>query len=337
MKRGQPLRELRLAHVGVGALTLAVPASAAALAAGPHAYSAQGQQATPQQDPVQAKVRARTVRYGNKVIVTGHAPSSYAAQTLTLQYAPAGEADWRTLATTRVSRNGSFRLGARLQRSGLVRVGGGAATAGSPQAGATTAPLALAASGSSTQATAPQRVTIVADIRAPSRVIDVLGSGTVHARGRLLPAGPHRRVQLQALRAGRWVTVASARTGARGGFDLRYGAGDLGQERLRVRFAGDRANGGAVERAGTVTTYRQTAASWYEDGGSTACGFHAYYGVANVSLPCGSTVKFMYGGRTVTAVVDDRGPYVGGRTWDLNQNTAGALGMGGVQTVWSSS
>jgi rare lipoprotein A (peptidoglycan hydrolase) len=44
----------------------------------------------------------------------------------------------------------------------------------------------------------------------------------------------------------------------------------------------------------------------------------------------------MNGGRTVTAVVDDRGPYVGGRQWDLNQNTAGALGFGGVGTVWSS-
>ncbi len=41
------------------------------------------------------------------------------------------------------------------------------------------------------------------------------------------------------------------------------------------------------------------------------------------------------GSRTVTAVVDDRGPYVGGRDWDLNQNTAAALGLIGVQTVWS--
>jgi rare lipoprotein A (peptidoglycan hydrolase) len=39
----------------------------------------------------------------------------------------------------------------------------------------------------------------------------------------------------------------------------------------------------------------------------------------------------------VTAVVDDRGPYVGGREWDLNQNTARALGFGGVGTVWSTS
>ena len=53
-------------------------------------------------------------------------------------------------------------------------------------------------------------------------------------------------------------------------------------------------------------------------------------------LPCGTQVTFHYGGRTVTAVVDDRGPFVGGREWDLNQNVAGALGFGGVGTVWSS-
>jgi rare lipoprotein A (peptidoglycan hydrolase) len=44
-------------------------------------------------------------------------------------------------------------------------------------------------------------------------------------------------------------------------------------------------------------------------------------------------VLFNYGGHAVMAVVDDRGPYVGGRTWDLNQNVAGALGFSGVQTV----
>jgi len=329
----KPLRELRLAHVAVGALTLAVPASAAALAGGPRAASADGRRAATQPGPIQAELRPHTVRYGRNVVLTGHAPAAHAGKTLTLQYEPAGQANWLTLASTTVDRSGRFRLTARLQRSGLVRVSGG----GSPSANSATVPVALAASGASAPATAPQRVTVAADIRVPRRAVDVLGSESVHVRGRLLPAAAHRRVQLQALRAGHWVTIASARTGPRGRFDLRYGAGGLGHQRLRVRFRGDPANGGAIQRAGSVTVYRQTTASWYQDGGSTACGFHAYYGVANVSLPCGSTVRFVNGGRTVTAVVDDRGPYVGGRAWDLNQNTAGALGMGGVQTVWSSS
>ena len=47
-------------------------------------------------------------------------------------------------------------------------------------------------------------------------------------------------------------------------------------------------------------------------------------------------MTFHYHGRTVTATVDDRGPFVAGRDWDLNQSTAGALGFGGVDTVWAS-
>jgi len=74
-------------------------------------------------------------------------------------------------------------------------------------------------------------------------------------------------------------------------------------------------------------------ASWYQDAGQTASGWHAWYGVANRYLRFGTRVLFRYRGRTVIAVVDDRGPYVYGRTWDLNQNTAGALGMWSVATV----
>ena len=66
-------------------------------------------------------------------------------------------------------------------------------------------------------------------------------------------------------------------------------------------------------------------ASWYHDAGDTASGYHVYYGVANKTLPFGTQVSFLYHGRRVTAVVDDRGPYVGSRMWDFNQNTAAAL------------
>jgi rare lipoprotein A (peptidoglycan hydrolase) len=105
---------------------------------------------------------------------------------------------------------------------------------------------------------------------------------------------------------------------------------------MRVRFAGDRLNAHSTTTAGQLTVFRAAVASWYNDGGNTACGFHAGDGVANRTLPCGTKVTFRYGGRTVAATVDDRGPYVGGRDWDLNQNTAAALGFGGVGQVWSS-
>ena len=135
---------------------------------------------------------------------------------------------------------------------------------------------------------------------------------------------------------GRWHGVARTRTGRRGGFDLRYAIASTGTQQLRVSFAGDRSNAGAWTHAGSVTGLAPRVASWYNDAGSTACGFHAHFGVANKTLPCGTKVTFSYGGRSVVATVDDRGPYVAGRDYDLNQNTAGALGMYGVATVLAS-
>ncbi len=55
--------------------------------------------------------------------------------------------------------------------------------------------------------------------------------------------------------------------------------------------------------------------------------------VAHRSLPFGTKIQFEYRGRTCTAVVMDRGPYIGGRTFDLGPGTAKALGFGGVGTV----
>jgi rare lipoprotein A (peptidoglycan hydrolase) len=55
--------------------------------------------------------------------------------------------------------------------------------------------------------------------------------------------------------------------------------------------------------------------------------------VAHRSLPFGTKVRIRYKGRTVTAVVKDRGPYVRGRTFDLGPGTAKALGFRGVGTV----
>jgi hypothetical protein len=181
----------------------------------------------------------------------------------------------------------------------------------------------------------PQRA-VARRVHVRRRAINALGGEAVDVRGRLVPAAPWRRVRLQGLRDGRWSTLSSAQTGIHGGFSVRYVPHDPGTERLRVLVGGGRGTPAAHAGAGTLTVYRESVASWYEDGGGTACGFHAQYGVANRTLPCGSRVTFVRGGRTVTAVVDDRGPYVSGRDWDLNQNTAGALAFDGVGTVWSS-
>jgi rare lipoprotein A (peptidoglycan hydrolase) len=82
--------------------------------------------------------------------------------------------------------------------------------------------------------------------------------------------------------------------------------------------------------------YKRGMASWYRDDGlQTACGFHAKYGVANRTLPCHTHVTFWHDHHKVKAVVDDRGPYVAGREWDLDEKTAKALNVPGVSEVWA--
>jgi rare lipoprotein A len=318
MRPSTLLRESRLMHVAVGASILAGPASAVALA-----------DTTP---TMHAWLKAGKLAYGRDVVLTGHAPSGQAGQPVLLEFAPAGTGGWRPIASSRVGGNGSFRLAAPLTRSGAVR-----AVEEPQSSGSSTGAFAVAASSAGSPTTPAQQVSVAPALRIRSRAINVVGGQRVSVRGKLLPGAPSRRVILQTWRAGRWITVAGARTGARGSFALRYLPDGSGQEPLRVHFTGDVANAAASRRVGELTVFHPSLASWYDDSGTTACGFHAYYGVANLSLPCGARVSFMSGGRTVNAVVDDRGPYVGGRQWDLNQNTAAALGFAGVGTVWSSS
>jgi len=222
-------------------------------------------------------------------------------------------------------------------RALMLAIPASAATLGAGQALAAPAPDPLPTAPDPLQmAPLSEHVSAATALRIRDRRIAVLAGQSVQVRGRLLPALAGRRVALQALMGGAWQTIATARTATTGKFVLRYITGGAGQEPIRVRIPGERLNGHTTARVGKMTVYRQAGASWYEDGGNTACGFHAHYGVANRTLPCGTQVEFQYNGRSVTATVDDRGPYVGGRDWDLNQNTAAVLGFGGVGTVWSS-
>jgi rare lipoprotein A (peptidoglycan hydrolase) len=73
--------------------------------------------------------------------------------------------------------------------------------------------------------------------------------------------------------------------------------------------------------------------SWYGPGlygNGTACGrtlTKGLVGVAHRSLPCGTLIEFRNprNGRTVTAAVIDRGPYVSGRIWDLSHGLCDKL------------
>jgi len=315
----QILRTSRLAKLGVTALTLGIPASAVALTAN----QADAQSAT------QINLDRHHLAYGRSVTVTGSTSPSAAGRPLALQFAvPHGV--WQRLATTRVGQAGHFRFITGLTHTGFVRVTSVSGTA-APRSGS----VPNLSGGANVAPSASQRVAVAARFTLRNRQFSVLGGQPVHVRGKLLPAFGGRRVRLQGRTGRSWHTLTSTRTGRHGGFDLRY-APNGGAQSLRVRFAGDDRNTPVSRYAGRVTTFRPSLASWFTDGGATACGFHAYYGVANKSLPCGTKVTFRYGGRTVTATVEDRGPYVGGREWDLPQNTAQALGFDGVGTVWSS-
>lgn len=72
-------------------------------------------------------------------------------------------------------------------------------------------------------------------------------------------------------------------------------------------------------------------------GKRTACGniHRAGNTVAHRSLRCGTRVKITNtaNGRSGVVTVTDRGPFVRGRTWDLNSAFARQLGCGGVCNV----
>jgi len=147
-----------------------------------------------------------------------------------------------------------------------------------------------------------------------------------------------QEVQLQALGAHGWRTLAHTRTGANGRFRLRYLPRETTSEQVRLRFAGDAEDLPAHRRLGDLNVYRLAEASWYGGGGELACGgalTSATMGVANKTLPCGARVTLRYDGRTVNVAVIDRGPYVAGREFDLTEATKRALGFGGVGEVWS--
>jgi len=84
---------------------------------------------------------------------------------------------------------------------------------------------------------------------------------------------------------------------------------------------------------------RTAGATWYGPtlyGNHTACGQvlrPSTIGVANRTLPCGTTVKFVYHGNVLITRVIDRGPYSKGNSWDLTNGAREALGFEGADEI----
>jgi rare lipoprotein A (peptidoglycan hydrolase) len=168
----------------------------------------------------------------------------------------------------------------------------------------------------------------------------VLAGRRVVVRGALRPAGSGRAVSLQVGKTGGgWTTVDHDRTDHTGRYVLAWRSGRTGTMRLRVHFGGTRELHSARELGGTARVYRRAVASWYGPGfygQHLACGgtlSAGMLGVAHKSLPCGTKVTLHYRGRTVRVPVIDRGPYVGGREFDLTAATKQRLRFGSTGYV----
>ena len=161
--------------------------------------------------------------------------------------------------------------------------------------------------------------------------------------GKLGSGAEGRRVLIQRRVGKGWKTVARTQTRAGGRFSAYWRPSKAGRASIRAFVGGD-ANGAAptvrVLRGG-ITVYVPRFASWYGPGlygNKLACGGRlspGTVGVAHKTLPCGTKITLHNKGRTLNVKVIDRGPYVGGRVYDLTAATKQKLGFGSTGTVWA--
>ena len=279
--------------------------------------------------PVAFTLKDRHVRYGQAFLATGRLTRGDAGKTAVLVQLYPGGTD-AALDTARVASDGTFRLAGRAVRSGalVVRLQGDDV-------------VAAAATGSARPAAAEGKVVYVAArLSTAVRRLDVLAGRRAVVRGAVRPALGGRRVVLQARIRGHFRTIARDRTDAQGRYVLRALRRKTGSTRVRVRFLGDADNMSVTRRLGRLDVYRIAVASWYGPGfygAHLGCGGRlgaGQLGVAHKTLPCGTMLTVRYRGRSVRVPVIDRGPYVGGREFDLTGATAQRLHFGGHGPVW---
>lgn len=256
-------------------------------------------------------VADRTPAPGERVVVSGKAQTSY-QRALTLEFRRKGAPSYRAIARTKVGHGDRFRVGGTVPGNGSLRVRvvpNGRAQVFTSRAVA---------------------IKVVRDLKVGGRRLHVRAGEAAVVNGRGAPGEP---VRLQALRSGRWTTLARATPRRSGRFTLR--ARRQGTMSAPVRIV----SGGRTRSVGRLNVYRYAEASWYGPGlygGSLACGgilTEGTLGVANKSLPCGSKVTLRNGSRTIRVKVVDRGPYVGNREYDLTAATARKLNFSGAGSI----
>jgi peptidoglycan lytic transglycosylase len=183
--------------------------------------------------------------------------------------------------------------------------------------------------GTSTPASAAR----VADIVLGQSRLNVLSGARASLAGHLSPALAGRPVELQRRTDRGWRTIDWATTGAGGAFRFAFRPQRPSSAALRVRADASR------RLLGRLNVYRRAAVSWYGPGlygNALSCGGRltpGTLGVAHKTLPCGARLTLRHGARIVRVRVVDRGPYVGGREFDLTAATRQALRFVGVGTV----
>jgi rare lipoprotein A len=166
--------------------------------------------------------------------------------------------------------------------------------------------------------------------------LNVQAGSRVTVSGRVRASGP-MTAALQIKRHARWITLDRDRTDGSGRYMLRDRIRRTLSAPARVRLSD-----GLTRKLGRLNVYRTSYASWYGPGlygNRLGCGgtlSAGRLGVAHKSLPCGTKVTLRHGGRVVRVPVIDRGPYVGGREFDLTAATAQRLhfhGHGAIQVA----
>jgi hypothetical protein len=250
-----------------------------------------------------------TVRYGKHVRLTGEVPGLSGAA-VQIAFQRDGGRPWRTVESARTDPAGSYEARVKPDASGAYRA--------IPVGGAASVPV-------------PVRVR---SVRAKKHVVI---RGRVKLKGRVLPASTGRDVRIK-------LPGSDERTRTRGGgrFKATWRPRSTGRSKLRAAARGDRIAAASHSRGRRVTVYRRASASWYGPGfygNRTACGQTlgtSTLGVAHRSMKCGTRLTQRHGNRTVRVRVIDRGPFSGGREFDLTGATKNRLGFGSTGTVLTS-
>jgi hypothetical protein len=287
-------------------------------AAAPGAAQADDIQGT----PTDFRLSDFSVRAGEELHATGSPGTAQAGRGVTLAFRTPGGA-WQVVDRGRVRGSGRFALRGDVSRNGELQVFLAGADSAQAQAAA---------------AVPAHPVAVAAAFRTWGSTLDVTSGHSGRVRGTLLGRWPGRLVRVQAHTRQGWRTMASDRTDGLGRFSVRVRRRGTGSHPLRLRFGGDMQNG-AASRIVRLNMYRTALASWYGPGfygGHLACGGTlnaGTLGVANKTLPCGTPVTLRYRGRSIRVKVIDRGPYVGGREYDLTAATAQRLGFRGAGAI----